>query len=186
MPDMPNLWEWIYPRRLRYRHCIFIDCTGLFPDESGPTARTNHRPMPDMQIGGGPVRLACLRASMRDNSITDQHANRRGRYAPKRSLRQRLHLIRVHCAVALRLAAVGDFEDAYAGKPDFYGWAPIRISPSSAVETPDTLRPLRAAANPPPRSLVPTARNTPPPASGAQRRNPASAAGCLANDHPGL
>jgi hypothetical protein len=32
-----NVWERIYPRRLYYRHCMCIDCTGLFPDESGPT-----------------------------------------------------------------------------------------------------------------------------------------------------
>jgi hypothetical protein len=31
------VWERIYPRRLDYRHCIVIVCTGLFPDESGPT-----------------------------------------------------------------------------------------------------------------------------------------------------
>jgi hypothetical protein len=32
-----NVWERIYPRRLYYRHCTCIDCTSLFPDESGPT-----------------------------------------------------------------------------------------------------------------------------------------------------
>jgi hypothetical protein len=42
-------------------------------------------------------------------------SDRRGRYAPKRRLRQRLHLIGVHRAVAVRLAGVDDFEIVHAG-----------------------------------------------------------------------